>query len=172
MNDRVPTEQLLEPLRIALKLEHEGRQFFLEAAEKTNSDLARQTFEFLAKEEDKHIEKIERFYQSLELEGDSDQLPEVEESTAEDRLAEFNNKLSQIRETYKSTDSDIEAYKMALEFENGAEDFYEQKMLESSNPRIKKMYQWLIDEEKMHGRLLKSCLLFAEDPAEWFKTRK
>jgi hypothetical protein len=43
----------LQPYRIALDMEKEGKQLFLEAARTTKSNLARQTFEFLAKEEDR-----------------------------------------------------------------------------------------------------------------------
>ncbi len=165
------SDGLLEPFRIALQLEREGKQFFARAATETTSRLARQTFEFLAAEEDRHIEQIERFYRSLESSGVSD-LPETEDSDAEAKLADFNDRLSRLEEKYPATDDDIEAYRMALEFENGAEDFYRQKLDEADNPRIRKFYRWLIDEETMHSRLLKSCLNFAEDPAAWFKKHR
>ncbi|MDH4158076.1 MAG: ferritin family protein [candidate division Zixibacteria bacterium] len=165
------SDRLLEPFRIALRLEREGKRFFARAAAETTSRLARQTFEFLAAEEDKHIEQIERFFRSLEDSGMAD-LPDTEDSDAEAKLASFNDGLSRLKEKYPATDDDIKAYRMALEFENGAEDFYQQKLDEADNPRIRKFYRWLIDEETMHCRLLKSCLNFVEDPAAWFKKRK
>lgn len=164
-------DNLLEPFRVALRLEQEGKQFFLDAARNTTSDLARQTFEFLAAEEDKHIAKIEGFYKSIEKSG-TDDLPEAGDSDAEQRLAEFNDTLSRLREEYKVSMSDAEAYKVAMKFENGAEEFYARRAAEADDPRIKKFYQWLHDEESMHERLLKSCLLFVEDPANWFKVHK
>jgi rubrerythrin len=54
--------------------------------------------------------------------------------------------------------SNIEAYRLALKFENGAEKFYAQKITETDNSKIKKFYHWLIEEEKMHSCLLRSCL--------------
>ncbi|HOZ07827.1 MAG TPA: ferritin family protein [candidate division Zixibacteria bacterium] len=68
--------------------------------------------------------------------------------------------------------SDVEAYRFAIKFENGAEEFYLEKMNEAEDPRIKRFYKWLIDEETMHARLLRSCLNFACDPAEWFRRHR
>jgi rubrerythrin len=162
-------KQILEPFALALKLEEEGRQFFLMVAQKTKSRLARQTFEFLASEEDRHIEKIRKFYRSLEL---SEELPEIEDSDAETKLAAFNDRLAQLTEETNDVATDLQAYRTALEFENGAEELYAAKMRSTDNPRIKKLYRWLIEEEAMHGRLLRSCVKFVEDPTDWFDKRK
>lgn len=171
MTESRSKDKLLEPFRIALQLEQEGRAFFLEAAAKTESSLARQTFEFLAKEEDKHIEKIEEFVASLEL-ADGQSPLDVGDSSAANRLDDFNDRLAQIKDDYKLTKSDADAYRMALEFENGAEEFYQEKMDEATDPMVKKFYKWLIDEESMHSRLLNSCIKFVEDPAAWFARRR
>ncbi len=164
-------EDILEPLKIAHHLEQEGHQFFLDSAKNAKSKLVRQTFEFLAHEEDKHLAKITEFYRSLELSG-GDDLPDIEESQAEKRLELFNDKLAELKESISPDASDIEAYEIALKFENGAEELYDKMYLESKNPKIKNFYKWLIDEEKMHARLLESCLVFAQDPTAWFKKRK
>ena len=163
------TKKLLEPFAIALRLEQEGRQFFLQVAEKTSSKLARKTFLFLADEEVKHIRQIERFYRSLEL---SEVLPDLEDSDAESKLEDFNNRLATLEEDADQVQSDIDAYHKALDFENGAEQFYALKMKEADDPRIKKFYRWLIEEEAMHSRLLRSCVRFIEDPAAWFSRHK
>ena len=167
MSDSNKTDDILEPFRIALRLEQEGKAFFEEAARTAQSNLVRQTFEFLAAEEIKHIDKIERFYQSLEI-SDGKDIPETEDSDAEQKLTDFNDKLAELRDEVKPSASDIDAYEVALKFENGAEEFYEQKMNEADDPRMKRFYKWLIDEETMHARLLRSCLTFAKDPAAWF----
>ena len=160
---------ILEPFALAIKLEEEGRQFFLKAAQQTKSRLAKQTFEFLASEEDRHIEKIRRFYSSLEL---SEELPEIEDSDAESKLAAFNDKMAKLAEESDDVATDLQAYRTALEFENGAEELYAARMLSTDNPRIKKLYRWLIEEEAMHSRLLRSCVKFVEDPTDWFDKRK
>lgn len=156
---------------IALKLEQQGKRLFRQAAETTTSKLAKQTFEYLAREEDKHIEKIEKFYARIRDSAGED-IPEIEDSQADEKLESFNLTLESMRDEFKATASDIEAYRLALEFESGTEEFYEQQLHNTSDPRLQRFYKWLIDEEAMHGRLLKSCLRFVEDPAEWFRLRK
>ena len=163
--------KILEPLRIALKLEIEGKQFFLDAAGATRSKLARQTFEFLAKEEDKHIEHIQKMCESVEGSQGKDML-DAGVSDADRKLTAFNDRLAKLRDEFKGSADDSTAYNLALKFENGAEEFYERMMKESDDPRVKKFYKWLIEEESMHSRLLKSCLKFVEDPAVWFKSHK
>ena len=158
---------LLEPLAVALRLEQEGRQSFLDAAASTKSKLARQTFEFLAKEEDKHIAHIKEFIDSI-TDTDGKSLFDAGISNAEEKLASFNARLKQLKDEITPTASDVEAYEFALKFENGAEEFYVEQLEKSDNEHVRKFYRWLIDEETMHARLLKSCLRFAKDPTAWF----
>ena len=164
-------QELLEPFDIALRLEQEGKKVFEDAARATGSRLAKQTFEFLAGEEDRHIEKIVRFRESIEAAGLTD-LPDTEDSNADEKLASFNDRLAGLREELGASETDAEAYRRAMELENGAEEFYAEKMAEATDQRIKRFYKWLIDEEKMHARLLKSCLNFVEDPEEWFRSHR
>lgn len=171
MPDRKQLDELLDPLKVALQLEQEGKRFFSEAAATVTGKAARQTFEFLAAEEDKHIRRIEEFYQSLE-ESEGENAPDTEESDADRRLVAFNDRLAELRNEIKPTISDIEAYKTALKFENGAEDFYAEQVARSSNPKIRKFYTWLIHEESMHAKILNSCVQFAENPAAWFSDRE
>jgi rubrerythrin len=171
MFDRHDKEEMLEPLHIALKLEHEGRRFFLQAAADASSALVRQTFEFLAEEEVKHIQKIEQMCQSIE--GiDRHDLFDVGDSDAESKLASFLDKLGVLQDEVKTTESDTAAYRAALKFENGAEEFYAEQLKKNDHPNVKKFYKWLLEEESMHSELLSSCLKFVEDPAEWFRRHK
>lgn len=170
MPDRQKLDALLEPLKVALQLEQEGKRFFAEAAATVTGKAAKQTFEFLAAEEDKHIRRIQEFYQSLE-ESDGENALDTEDSDADQRLVAFNDRMAELRNEIKPTLSDIEAYKTALKFENGAEDFYAEQVAQSSNPKIKKFYAWLIHEESMHAKVLNSCVHFAENPAAWFTNR-
>lgn len=170
MTDSSHIEQLLEPLRVALKLEEEGRKFFADCAQTVQGKVARQTFAFLAEEEVRHIERIKQFYKSLEKSGNpSDE--DVPVSNAEQRMTEFNDWLAGLKGEVDPMLSDVEAYRTALKFENGAEEFYAKQANDSAHPLVKKFYRWLIHEEEMHGRVINSCLKFAQDPAAWFQAR-
>ncbi len=170
MEEKKRHQKLIETLAIALKLETEGKALFLQAASDTKSKLAKQTFEFLANEEDKHIENIKLFYDTL-VDADMEQLPDLEDSKADEKLESFNLMLESLREGFEPSSTDVEAYKIALKFENGAETFYADQLEGAVDPKIIKFYKWLEAEETMHSRLINSCLKFVEDPTEWFVKR-
>ena len=161
---------LLEPLRIALQLEAEGRQLFLEAARRASGRHAKQTFEFLAAEEERHLQRIRDFYASIEKKGKPDKSYRPDPASGA-RLTEFNSRLAALRDELKPTPSDIEAFRFAIRFENGAEDFYRRQIESTVDEHVCNFYRWLVAEEEIHAQMLASCLAFAEDPAAWFAKR-
>lgn len=161
---------ILEPLRMALRLEEEGRKFFADAAAQVRNPHARQTLAFLADEESKHIERIKDFSRSIEAGLAAP--PIVASESIEQRVKSFNDHLATLRADMGPTASDIEAYTMAVKFENGAADFYREQMEASNDPEVRLFYQWLVDEESLHSEVLGSCLRFIQDPADWFKGRQ
>ncbi len=167
MADSSELQILLEPLRIALQLEVEGRLLFLEAARRASGRHARQTFEFLALEEERHLRRISDFYATIEKKGRPDKSYRPDPISG-DRLAQFNSRLALLRDDLKPTQSDIEAFRFAIRFENGAEDFYRRQIESSDDELVCSFYRWLVAEEEIHGQILTSCLEFAEDPAAWF----
>ena len=115
---------ILEPLRMALRLEEEGRKFFADAAAQVRNPHARQTLAFLADEESKHIERIKDFSRSIEA---GMAAPPISASESiEQRVKSFNDHLATLRADMGPTASDVEAYTMAVKFENGAADFLAQ----------------------------------------------
>ncbi|MBD3403029.1 hypothetical protein GF420_09040 [candidate division GN15 bacterium] len=168
MEDTRKAQEILEPLKKALRLEHEGKKFFKEAAERCEGQLPRQTFQFLADEEDKHIEHIEQFYKSL-VDSEDAAPPSVDDAATDDRFKELLGTFDELKSAIKPTASDMEAYQTALQFENGAEEYYAEQAAKTDKPHIREFYEWLIREEERHARLLESCVKFVEDPAGWFK---
>jgi rubrerythrin len=161
---------ILEPLKVALALEEEGRKFFAEAAARVRNAHARQTLEFLAAEETKHIERIKEFHRSIESGTEAPKIAPSE--SISQRVMAFNDHLATLRAEIHASASDVEAYTMAVKFENGAADFYRQQMEASSEPPVRAFYQWLIEEESLHSEVLSSCLLFIQDPTGWFRQRQ
>ena len=170
MNKRSEIDEILEPLKIALRLEHEGKKFFQDAAERCQGQLPRQTFQFLAEEEDKHIEHIEGFYRSL-VDSENAAPPPVDDVATNERFVTMVGRMELLKDEIKPTASDVEAYEYAIKFENGAEEFYAEQAAKAEKPHIKEFYEWLIREEERHAIFLKDCVKFAQDPAAWFATR-
>lgn len=161
-------QDILEPLKIALRLEHEGKKFFEEAARRCEGKLPRQTFEFLAAEEDKHIEHIEQFYKSL-VDSPDAVAPATDDTATDERFSTLHDQLDKLKSSITADASDLEAYQTALQFENGAEEFYAEQAEKAGKPAIREFYLWLIREEERHAKLLESCVRFVKDPASFFK---
>jgi Mn-containing catalase len=164
-------EKILEPFRIALKIEREGKKFLLEAAESSEHPAAKRTFEYLASQEDNHAEKIQKMYQAISDTGESIPMEEDDE-TPEEKLVGFNRRLAELKGEMRASAGDIEAYKTALEMEQDTEEFYRQKIKDTDDPNIKQIYEYFINEESAHSVMLRSCLEFMEDPASWFKNQE
>lgn len=164
-------EKILEPFRIALKIEREGKKFLLEAAAKAEHPAAKRTFEFLASEEDIHAAKIQRLYQAIADTGESID-PDTDAGDAKEKIEKFNERMAELKDTVTASARDIEAYKTALEMEEDTEQFYRERIKETDDDNIKQIYRYLIAEEEAHSVMLKSCLDFMESPLQWFKTRK
>ncbi len=58
-------EKIEDALKKAIKMEEEGKQFYLEVAKEAKSILVKKVFEQLAQEEDLHIKKINEVYALL-----------------------------------------------------------------------------------------------------------
>ncbi len=164
-------EKILEPFRIALKIEREGKKFLLEAAARSEHPAAKRTFEYLASQEDNHAEKIQKMYQAIADTGESIPMEEDAE-TPEEKIMGFNRRLAELKDDGRASAGDIEAYKTALEMEEDTEEFYRQKISETADENIRRIYEYFINEESAHSVMLRSCLDFMEDPASWFKEHK
>lgn len=164
-------ERILEPFRIALNIEREGKKFLLAAAAKTVHPVAKRTFEYLASEEDIHAAKIQRMYQAIADTGESID-PDADEGEAREKIKQFNQRLAKLKDSVKATDKDIEAYRTALEMEQDTEEFYIKKMSETDDENIKRIYRYLVSEEAAHTTMLRSCLSFLENPGAWFSERE
>ena len=164
-------ERILEPFRIALNIEREGKKFLLEAAAKTAHPVAKRPFEDLASEEDIHAAKIQRMYQAIADTGESID-PDADAGEAREKIKQFNERLAELKDSVKATDRDIEAYRTALEMEQDTEEFYIEKMKETDDENIKRIYRYLVAEEAAHTTMLQSCLNFLENPGGWFDKRE
>jgi rubrerythrin len=157
-----------EALAAAIEMEIKGQAFYKTTAEKTNDKMTRDVFAFLSAEELKHIEVIKRFYEA-QLAG-----KEIDFGSIIDDPKNINAKKS-INKLFKGLDkkaptekSDMEAYKFARDFEKNGEKFYSQAHGNASDAEVKKLFAFLIEEEKRHFQMIDDSIAYLEDPAEWF----
>jgi len=165
--DQMMTDNRIEALRQALKMEEDGKAYYEEALNRVESKLAREVFRYLIKAEIKHVKKIERLYASLEETG---KWPDVvltrDRGETVDNI--FAKALANLDEKVKGTTTDIEALKMAVEMEDQGIKYYQSKADMADDPFEKKFYHLLVREEGEHFISLLDTIEFLEDPQGYF----
>ena len=157
-----------EALAMAIEMEEKGHDFYQKTAAKAADNLTRGVFEFLAGEELKHIESIKVFYEA-EMTGKTVDYDKVIKDSSSETAKNAIIKLFAGLEKKAPTDKpDLEAYKFARDFEKNGEKFYQEAAAKASDPQVKKLFSFLVEEEGRHWQMIDDSIAFLEDPGEWF----
>jgi rubrerythrin len=162
------SRKLLETLNKALEMEEKGYKFYKDAAKKSQNDMTRKTFDFLADNETLHIEVIKNFYNTLKK-GKSPliELKDVKSKRLED-LDIFSKSISALNEKVKAVDDDKKAYEFAMEFENSGYKYYENTLKEVKDEELINLLKFLLKEESKHYDLLMNAYTYLTDSHNWF----
>jgi len=153
--DEKKLESALMALNIAMQTEKDGHEFYLSAAERTSDPQGKALFTSLAADELEHLRLLED--QKETLTEKQRWLPHSEpgeeaKRTKVERAPIFSREaLAQDINTYTS---ELSALRMALLIEKDAVSFYSKAASETDDANCKAMYQYLVEMEKGHQRIL------------------
>jgi rubrerythrin len=136
----------------AIKLEIDGKNFFIHAAEVTASELGKKMFQFLAAEEVKHLETFGRLFSSILKGEDWKKFAEGRELSGEAPL------IKKLKENMKRSESkgEIEALRVGMELEKNAIEFFRKASEDAADPAAAKIFHEISEEEKFHYDLLQA----------------
>lgn len=159
-----------EALLKALELEEQGKKFYEEALVKVKDPFARKALEFLVEEEKRHIEKILKFNDYLFGRSDFDFEVECKVQVGR-RLKELieTHVTERVLKKLDEAKSDLEVYKIAMEFEKRGYDFYKSSEEKEEDDRIKKFFKFLQEEEVKHYSLLQETVRYLSEPDYYFE---
>jgi rubrerythrin len=156
-------------IQFASDFEEKGNKFYLESVDKVKNVFSKRILEFLAAEELRHLAKIKLFSQSLTGKEDFDIDKETESdlsARARKFIQEFiQDRIKQITDTL----SDIDIYDFALGVEKNGYNIYKEFFEKSEDEKLKKIAEFLMNEEKIHYDLLVSSKKYLEDPSYYFE---
>jgi len=160
-------KQRLNALETALNNEMKEREFYLKHAEQTKNPLGKAMFRHIADDELEHYERLKELHKKWEKQ---DKWPEtipltVKNTKIKDTLV---NTLKNIDKNAKTDAGDIEAIKIAVDFEEKGTRFYEKLRDSSSNPKEKEFFDLLAMIENEHYLSLKDAEEYFSDPVSWF----
>jgi rubrerythrin len=155
-------------LKKAMEMELEGMKFYMQSAEKVESQLAKKIFEELGKEEESHIQMIKKLYD--ELKEDKPLKEWVTRVGARGQLDKvFNESLI---EKAKASKDDLQALRFALQMEEKGVKYYEGLAVETINPFEKRFYHALSYEERGHYLKILDSIEYLSDPAGWYYVKE
>ena len=157
-----------EALEKAIAMEEEGKKFYQDAAVKAESELAQHIFEELAREEDRHAEKIREIFNRLTSGGRVEKwIVSVNEPGRLDRVFE-----SSLAEEAGASAGDLEALKFALSLEEKSITHYETLAGQSADSQEKRFYLALSYEERGHYLGILDSIEYLTDPGSWFRLKE
>ena len=144
----------LEVLSQALKLEQEGRAFYIQAAEATLDPTGKAMFLSLADDEKLHAEMVQRQLHAIEGDGNYVLLPDLDVPAIDLDAKLFAPQKIEAKAGVSA--SDIDALHIAIENEIKSFHLYAQAAKAIDDPNAKQLYGWLASAETTHFNLLMS----------------
>jgi len=161
----------LAGLETALKMEADGKAFYLKAAKASQNKLGVALFKNLADEEDIHREVFKNIYERIKK---NEKWPEVKSlvNGGKHLHTVFAAAAEKMDKEFKPAQSELDAIKTGIDMENQTIDFYHEKRDKAGSKVEKQFYEELSMQESMHSRILQDYLEFYNDPAVYYTLKE
>lgn len=164
----MPTRDL-KVLESAIKMEEDGRRFYLKSGKTARNAIAKKLLVSLADQELIHIERIKEISYGLKEDLDWNDFAKTITKDAKKKLALVFKPLSASeKKRLKADPANIEAIKIAMKKEVHSYDYYDKQSKETGIRIAKVFYERLKKEEEHHYELLEEAYSLLSDTASWF----
>ncbi|MCX5919665.1 MAG: ferritin family protein [Deltaproteobacteria bacterium] len=165
------TQERIKALEIALNNEARERDFYLKHSKRTTHNLGKMMFATIASDEDEHYKRILGLHKRLIQEGKWPETVPIEVKGTEVKKV-IQKVVDAVNATAQADRNDVEAVKIAIDFETQGEKFYGDLAKSVENPMEKNFYEFLASIEREHRLSLQDTLEYFEDPAGWFRIKE
>ncbi|KPL01808.1 MAG: hypothetical protein AMJ73_09795 [candidate division Zixibacteria bacterium SM1_73] len=148
------TDQLLEVVKNAIRVENDGFQFYRLAEEKAKDPKGKEFFASLANDETNHMQILKSLYQSIKEKGEYkfDEVKDMKhilETTSESPIfsKEFKERIEQAQ-------FEMTALSIGILLEKNSIEFYKRSAQQSEHEQVKMLFNYLADWEGEHLRAL------------------
>ncbi len=165
--DRMDDKDRLNALEVALNNEVRERHFYLKNAERTKNLLGKAMFNRIAIDELEHYERLKELHEKWEKQ---EKWPEsipltIKNTNIKDVLL---NTIKDIDKTAKADAGDLDAIRVAVDFEEKGAKFYAELRDSSTNPKEKAFFDLLYMIEREHFMSLRDAEEYLTSPDTWF----
>jgi rubrerythrin len=163
--------QRLNALEVALNNEMKERDFYLKNAERTKNALGKAMFKQIGDDELEHYERLKQLKAEWDKQGIwPETLPlKVNETEIKSILTKF---LKKIEESASSDDDDLQAVRIAIDFEAKGTEFYKKLRDSVTDKKEKDFFDLLARIEYEHYRSLKDVEEYFVNPADWYRAHE
>ncbi|TAH62816.1 MAG: rubrerythrin [Anaerolineaceae bacterium] len=152
----------MNTLEFAIQMEKEGRQYYLEQAEKNQDNALNKVFNILADSEKEHEELLlKRLNKEEYTLKEDDSLNDIK--SVFHGLKDYE--ASAIRNT-----TQLDVYRLAVEIEEKSIDLYKDMLKDADNDNDKKLFEFLLKEENQHLILFDELVKMLTRPEEWVES--
>ncbi|BER92306.1 ferritin family protein [Thermatribacter velox] len=162
--------ELQELLQRALKMEEDGRNFYLEGAGRVKNQLAKEVLNHLADDELDHIERIKEGYERITKNEPfaTKEIQGLKRSSREYFENIFTEAQKKSQELIKHEAEELDILKTALDLESKSHQFYSEQIGEQSDEQVKQFLDFLASEEYRHYNLIFNTIQYITNPTDWY----
>jgi rubrerythrin len=158
----------LTVLREAVRNELDGKAMYLQAAEGTQDELGKSMFQSFAKEEEEHVHILQAQYAKVHASGGWMDLVAAKGEPRDPKLVLFPQEEQKVKELVPAGTSDLEALKIAMDFEKRAVAMYEQAADDTDDATAEAFFRELAEWEGTHYRILDDSYDYLASKGEWY----
>jgi rubrerythrin len=165
------TMERIKALEVAMNNEKKEAEFYRKHGERTVNPLGKKMFISLAHDERDHMERIHVLHKRLQEQGrwPQDVPLEVKGTQVKEVL---NAEVESVERISKADRDDLDAVRIAIDFEAKGEAFYADLSKQADNPVEKEFFRFLSSMEHEHLVSLKDTLEYFENPEGWFTAKE
>lgn len=160
-------EKTLAVIETAIRMEIDGKAFYLKAGNLSGNELGKKLFESLAAEEDSHRQLFEKIYQAIRARQG---WPETgfKADYGQGLRTLFARATEKMGSGVSAAQTELEAIQTAMSMEDKTFDYYQKHGNEATYPAEKELYRKLAVQEAEHKLILADYYEYLVNPAAYF----
>ena len=157
----------LTALERAMEVERQGKVFYEEAADHVQDPMGKAVFQTLARDEVEHLRLLQAEYEAVEKNQEWMELNEAKVCVPQTPLKVYPGK-REVALIIPPSASDLDALKMAMDFEQSGYNAYVKAGAETDDPRGKEIFGFLAKQENSHYAFLQKTYDYLTSEGAWY----
>jgi len=159
-------DEVKNAIKTAIQMEKDGYSFYKKASAQTSSEMGRDIFESLAKDEQLHLEVFQKLFEDKIEKSEWNNLVNSSKKYAEIDI--FPQDLKQLEGANPDT-NELDALEMAMDSEKNAIDYYGDIKEKTKEENIRQIINEIIEQEKNHYSILQEEFDHLSKTGYWYE---